>query len=148
MHNKKDLQQTADRIILERLPYMKKILIAEDDAISARVYRMCLESAGFEVQVAADGQAAIEKIAENPPDALLLDLMMPRMNGVDVLKHLRSMPQFQTLPVMVYTNAYAKLGQEAVDAGATRVFDKSKLTPAILLEALRGATRETSEPSS
>jgi len=125
---------------------MKRILIAEDDPIAARVYRMCLENAGFEVQVAADGQAAIEKIAENAPDALLLDLMMPRMNGIDVLKHLRSLPQYKTLPVMVYTNAHAKLGQEAAEAGATRVFDKSKLTPAILLEALRGSRKENGDP--
>ena len=138
--------QTISKSLLLKGSRMKKILIAEDDPISARVYRTSLEKAGFEVQVAPDGQVAIEKIAESVPDAILLDLVMPRMTGIEVLKHLRSQPQFKSLPVMVYTNS-PNLVQEATDAGATRVFDKAKLTPTILVEALNASSQAQGQAS-
>jgi len=121
---------------------MKTIMVVEDDQITARVYRNCLEAAGYKVQV-VDGQSCLDQIAEVNPDGLLVDLMMPRISGFDVLRRVRGLPQFQTLPVIVYTNAFIpKMVQDAKAAGATRVLDKSTLTPVTLVDAFR-----TSMPS-
>jgi CheY-like chemotaxis protein len=66
--------------------------------------------------------------------------MMPKVSGFDVLRRVRSLPQFKTLPVIVYTNAFIpKMVQDATAAGATRVLDKSTLTPITLVDAFRTA---------
>src|SRR2546428_2462221 len=115
---------------------MKKILIVEDDTVTAKIYRTTLEKAGFAVETAANGQAGLARINELARDGVLADLMMPGLGGIELLKRLRATPQFQNLPVIVYTNAFvAKLVDDAKAAGATRVFDKSTLTPTMLVDA-------------
>jgi len=120
---------------------MKKIVIVEDDTITAKIYRTTLEKAGFAVETAANGQAALVRLNEAGPDGLLVDLMMPGLSGIELLKRIRAMPQFEKLPVICYTNAFvSKLVDEAKAAGATRVFDKSTLTPTMLVDAFTAAT--------
>ena len=120
---------------------MKKIVIVEDDTITAKIYRTTLEKAGFAVETAANGQAALARLNEVAPDGLLVDLMMPGVSGIELLKRIRAMPQFEKLPVICYTNAFvSKLVDEAKAAGATRVFDKSTLTPTMLVDAFTAAT--------
>jgi DNA-binding response OmpR family regulator len=116
---------------------MKKILIIEDDPIVAHIYKTRLEREHYEVDIATDGQSGCSQILEFLPDAVLLDLMLPRMNGVDVLKKIRSQNQFQKTPVIVFTNAYVPtMINEAYQAGATQVFNKATLTPRQILDAL------------
>lgn len=118
---------------------MHKILIVEDDAVTAHLYRNHLENAGYEVQVAVDGQMAIDQIDQIVPDGLLVDLMMPRVNGIEVVKRVRAMPQYANIPIIAYTNAFIpKMVQDATAAGASRVFDKASVTPAMLIEAFKG----------
>jgi len=120
---------------------MKKIVIVEDDTITAKIYRTTLEKAGFAVETAANGQAALVRLNEAGPDGLLVDLMMPGLSGIELLKRIRAMPQFEKLPVICYTNAFvSKLVDEAKAAGATRVFDKSTLTPTMLVDAFTAGT--------
>jgi len=120
---------------------MKKIVIVEDDTITAKIYRTMLEKAGFAVETAANGQAALARLNEVAPDGLLVDLMMPGVSGIELLKRIRAMPQFEKLPVICYTNAFvSKLVDEAKAAGATRVFDKSTLTPTMLVDAFTAGT--------
>jgi len=120
---------------------MKKIVIVEDDTITAKIYRTTLEKAGFAVETAANGQAALVRLNEAGPDGLLVDLMMPGLSGIELLKRIRATPQFEKLPVICYTNAFvSKLVDEAKAAGATRVFDKSTLTPTMLVDAFTAAT--------
>ena len=119
---------------------MKRILIIEDDPIVGHIYRTRLEKEGLEVEVCADGQAGFYRTHEYKPDAVLLDLMLPKMNGIDILKKLRSEPKFQRLPVVVFTNAYVpNMIQEAFSAGASQVFNKATLTPRQILDALYAA---------
>ena len=116
---------------------MKRILIIEDDPIVGHIYRTRLEKEGFEIEVCADGQAGFYRTHEYQPDAVLLDLMLPKMNGIDILKKLRAEPKFQRLPVVVFTNAYVpNMIQEAFSAGASQVFNKATLTPRQILDAL------------
>jgi CheY-like chemotaxis protein/HPt (histidine-containing phosphotransfer) domain-containing protein len=119
---------------------MKRILIIEDDPIVGHIYRTRLEKEGFEIEVCADGHAGFYRTLEYKPDAVLLDLMLPKMNGIDILKKLRSEPKFARLPVVVFTNAYVpNMIQEAFAAGASQVFNKATLTPRQILDALIAA---------
>jgi CheY-like chemotaxis protein len=92
------------------------------------------------VEIAADGQSGFYRIHEFQPDAVLLDLMLPKMNGVDILKKIRAQSQFQRTPIIVFTNAYVpNMIQEAFQAGATQVFNKATLTPRQVIDALQTA---------
>ena len=112
----------------------KKILIVEDDAATAYAYRGCLERAGYAVHVAVDGEAGLEYIQQSAPDGVLLDLMLPKVNGIELLKSIRALHHLARIPIIVYTNAFVpKLVEEAGAAGATQVFSKSSLTPQVLV---------------
>jgi DNA-binding response OmpR family regulator len=116
---------------------MKKILIIEDDPIVAHIYRTRLEKEGYTVETCDDGQAGFYRIHEFHPDGVLLDLMLPKMNGVDILKKIRAQSQFANVPVIVFTNAYVpNMIQEAFSAGASQVFNKATLTPRQILDSL------------
>lgn len=119
---------------------MKKILIIEDDAVTASIYRRNLERAGFEVALAPDGQAGLESIEQWSPDAVLLDVMMPQLSGINMLKMLRALPSGSALPVVVMTNAYVpQVVNEARAAGANQVLAKGTLTSNSLATAFREA---------
>ena len=92
---------------------MKKILIIEDDTIVAHVYRSRLEKEGFEVDIAADGQAGYYRLYEMKPDALLLDLMLPKLNGIDLLKKIRATREFAKLAGDSATTAMRSSGISA-----------------------------------
>ena len=72
---------------------MKKILIAEDNAVNRELLRELLEMRGYAVTEACDGQEALEKIAETQPDILLLDLGMPVLDGFATIKKIRENPR-------------------------------------------------------
>src|SRR5262245_18425846 len=118
---------------------MKRILIFEDDPVIGRVCERLLTKHGFAVELAPDGASALERLNSFRPDAVLLDLMMPKTNGVEVLKQLRAQEAFRELPVIVLTNACVPtLIAQAAEAGANHILDKSKLNPVALTELLRG----------
>lgn len=88
---------------------MTKILVAEDDPEIRELIEFKLKSSGFDVYAFPDGEAALAAAESVMPDLVLLDWMMPRMNGLDVCAALRSNPLFHTVPIVLLT---AK-GQEA-----------------------------------
>ena len=127
---------------------MKKILIIEDDPIVAHIYRTRLEKESYQVEIAADGQSGFYKIQEFLPEAVLLDLMLPKMNGIDILKKIRALPELPRVPIIVFTNAYVpNMIQESFNAGATQVFNKATLTPRQIIDALHNALFPASEDS-
>jgi DNA-binding response OmpR family regulator len=117
---------------------MKRVLIIEDDQIVGTIYRRKLQLEGFEVSLAADGEAGLAAVSTFHPDIVILDLMLPRLNGVEVLRHLRAQPQNQHLPVIVLSNAYlSNLVQDALNAGANQCLIKANCTPKQILEVIR-----------
>lgn len=117
---------------------MKRILITEDDPLMAVIYRDTFEREGFSAEIAPDGNIALERLKGNPPDLVLLDLMMPGLNGVEVLKHIRAQESTRGLPVIVMSNAFAgPLGQQAAMAGATRIFAKNAFGPRRVVKEVR-----------
>ena len=118
---------------------MKKILIFEDDPVLGRVCERLLVKHGFGVAVATDGAMGLELLKTFRADGILLDLMLPKVNGVEVLRRLRAQQAFREIPVIALTNACVPyLIAQAMEAGANHILDKSKLNPVTLTELLRG----------
>lgn len=83
--------------------HTKQILIVEDELPFQEIYRDILESEGYEVHVAEDGELAIEYLAMNTPDLVLLDIILPKQTGLDVLRHMREVTHTKNIPVVVYS---------------------------------------------
>ena len=82
-----------------------RILLVEDDRYLRRACETALRQRGFAVSSAVDGAAALEAIASEVPDLVLLDLLMPRVTGLEVLRSLRSRPETRALPVLILSNS-------------------------------------------
>ncbi len=116
---------------------MKKILIVEDDAIITRIWQMMIQRQGFAVEVASNGEVAIEILQDLRPHLVLLDLMMPKVNGLGVLKFLRAQEALRRVPVLVITNAtQPEMLEEARAAGATECLSKLEFTTEQIFEKL------------
>ena len=117
----------------------------EDDPVVAVVYQRFLTAHGFQADIARDGVAGLEKLSKYRPDAVLLDLMMPRVNGLAVLASIRSDPSLAGLPVVVMTAAAVPLMVKmAIEGGANRVFDKSNDKPLAVVNYLHDLLHTTS----
>ena len=120
----------------------------EDDPVVAVVYQRFLTAHGFETEVARDGAAGLQCLLTYQPDAVLLDLMMPKVNGLGVLASIRSDPSLADVPVVVMTAAAVpSLVKMAKDAGAHRVFDKSNDKPLAVVNYLHDLLGTTSDSS-
>jgi DNA-binding response OmpR family regulator len=119
---------------------MKKILIIEDDQIVANVYRNKLAVEGYTVEVASDGETGLKVLRTFQPQLILLDLMLPGISGVDVIKEVRSEQEFSKTPIIIFSNTYlTNLVQEAWRAGANKCLSKSSCTPKDLIEVVRNS---------
>jgi CheY-like chemotaxis protein len=78
---------------------MKKILIIEDDQIVANVYRNKLAVEGYQAEVAADGESGLKVMRTFQPNLIILDLMLPTISGVEVIKEIRKEPDFAKIPI-------------------------------------------------
>lgn len=91
-----------------------RILVADDVADNVEILRMRLESLGYEVAVATDGEQTLEAVLADPPDLLLLDIMMPKVDGLEVVRRIKSDPALPFIPVVLVT---AKANPKDVVAG-------------------------------
>jgi two-component system, cell cycle response regulator DivK len=89
----------------------RKVLIADDDWDNRMIVKEILEISGFEVLEAKDGAEAIDMVAKEHPDLLLLDLSMPKINGWEVAKRLREKDDYAKMPIVAFT-AHAIIGDE------------------------------------
>ena len=117
---------------------MKKILIIEDDQIVANVYRNKLSVEGYQTEAALDGESGLKLMRSFQPDAIVLDLMLPKMSGAEVIREIRSEADFSKLPIIVFSNTYlTNLVQEAWKAGATKCISKINCSPRDFLDIVR-----------
>ncbi|MET0071359.1 MAG: response regulator [Candidatus Thiodiazotropha sp.] len=79
----------------------KIILIVDDEPNIVLSVEYLMKREGYEVVTASDGQEAMEKISESPPDLLILDVMMPRKNGFEVCREIRADPALSTMPILI-----------------------------------------------
>ena len=116
---------------------MKKILFVEDDVLIARVYSQKLSAEGFDVKVAEDGLAAMKLLPQFKPDLVVLDLLMPKFTGVDVLKFMRQNPDFKQTRVVVFSNSFlSDLIEQVAQVGVEEALVKAAVTPARLTQVI------------
>ena len=119
---------------------MKKVLIIDDDQFILKVYQKKFETEGLVVEVAADGPSALATLRASVPALILLDLMLPGMNGVELLGHIRTLPACAEVPVIVFSHSFdEKLIEAARAAGAIQCLNKNSVSPNRLLEIVRAA---------
>ncbi len=123
------------------------ILLVDDSLSVRRILGETLRQAGFAVKTASDGVEALEAIRETSLVAVITDLEMPRLNGYELIEHVRRLPQTRALPIMVITTrAGAKHAQLAARLGATRYLSKP-IEQAVLIAELRAMLTPSSQSS-
>lgn len=117
---------------------MRKILIAEDDFFIRDIYGKVFSLSGYDVQVAVDGMDALEKIKAQQYEMILLDIMMPRMTGIDVLKNVRALSTpTKNTPIFIITNlGQQNVIEEAFKLGMDGYILKSQVTPQQIVEEI------------
>jgi CheY-like chemotaxis protein len=131
---------------------MAKILIVEDDSLMSRMYQKIFTFEGYEVEMAADGQEGFEKAKLTKPTIILLDVMMPKMNGLQTLEKLKMDPETKVIPVIMLTNLAGQQDAEtAMTKGAIKYIIKSEHEPKevanMVKEILAGYTRNEVPPT-
>jgi CheY-like chemotaxis protein len=124
-----------------------RILLAEDDRILRKAGEVTLRRKGYVVIVAVDGEDALAKAHEHMPDLILLDVMMPKLQGFEVLERLQGDPATRHIPVIMLSN----LGQEsdvqaALERGARAYIVKSSVGPEQLAERVAEVLATSQRP--
>src|SRR5688500_4461438 len=118
-----------------------RVLVIDDDPASRDLIRPVLEAEGWAVEVAEDGQAGLRRVAESPPDLILLDLMMPRVNGFEVAAQLHNHPTWRAIPVVVMTaKDITEEDRLRLNANVARVLQKGHDGTGGLLQAIHDLT--------
>ena len=125
---------------------MAKILIVEDDPLMSRMYQKIFTFEGHEVVLAYNGEEGLERAVKDKPTIILLDVMMPKMNGLQLLEKLKMDPVTKTIPVVMLTNLAGQQDAEtAIAKGAVKYIIKSEYEPKQIVnmvkEILAGYTR-------
>lgn len=109
---------------------MAKVLIVEDDLLLSKMYQRVFSSEGIEIDIASDGEEGLKKTKEGRPDLILLDIMLPKMNGLEVLGRLKSDPKTKKIPVIMLSNlAGEEQLEEAMSKGAAKYIKKVDSEP-------------------
>jgi DNA-binding response OmpR family regulator len=110
---------------------MAKVLIVDDDAFLSGIYATKLELDGFGVVTARDGEEGIKMAQKEKPDLILLDVLMPKLDGFEALKRLKSDPETKTIPVIMLTNLGQKEDiEKGLEEGAVDYLIKAHFVPA------------------
>ena len=118
----------------------KKILIVDDDQFVASIYQDQFERERYDVEIASNAESALQMLAKKRVDLVILDFSLPGMNGVEVLREIRSTPGAEALLIIVLLNAYLPgLAEAAAQGGANRSVIKTDCTPCQMMEIVGGA---------
>ena len=123
---------------MEENKTITKILIAEDDDMLAEIYKKKFEEGGYELIMVKDGKEAVTEVKRTKPNLVLLDLVMPEMNGFEALKAIKSDPQTKDVKVVITSNlSQEKERKEALELGATDFLVKSSYELGELAEKIK-----------
>ena len=115
-----------------------KVAIIEDDITISQMYRFKFEAEGYQVETASNGKLGLALAEEMKPDIILLDLMMPEMNGDEMLQKLRAKPWGKTMKVVVLTNmGEQEIPEEVKQMGVAAVILKADMTPRQVAELVK-----------
>lgn len=124
-----------------------KVLLIEDDQLIQRMYQKIFTFEGYEVVIASDGAEGLKRVKAEAPTIILLDIMMPKMNGIEVLEKLKSEPSTKSIPVIMLSNLAGDNDIEtALSMGAVKYIVKSEFDPKevadMVNEVIAGYTRD------
>ena len=108
---------------------MHRVLVVEDSAVIQRLISVCLRPAGFEVETRDDGPSGLEAALADPPDLLILDVGLPKMDGWQVLEEIRSDPRTESLKVLVLTAHAQEETRQRADQGGADAFITKPFRP-------------------
>jgi CheY-like chemotaxis protein len=125
---------------------MVKVLIVEDDPLMSRMYQKIFTFEGYEVEMAGNGEEGLDKVRTVKPTIVMLDIMMPKMNGLQVLDKIKADPETKSIPVVMLTNlAGLQDAETALSKGAVKYIVKSEHEPKEIVrmvkEIIAGYTR-------
>ena len=120
-----------------------RVLFVEDDVSVAQMYQLKLELDGYVVDVAGDGIAALEKARSTHPDIIFLDIRLPKMDGLEVLRKLRAQEKTRDIPVIILSNYDEEdLVARGLRLGAHEYLIKARTTPTSLSEGIEDWLKE------
>jgi DNA-binding response OmpR family regulator len=115
----------------------KKILLIEDDPFISEMYALKFKQE-YDFDVASDGAMGLQKLAENKPDLVLLDIIMPKMDGFEVLQKMKTDPNLASIPVVLLTNLGRKEDEKkGLQMGAIDYIVKAHFTPSEVVEKVK-----------
>lgn len=114
------------------------VLLAEDDIFVSDIYNLKLQKEGFEVILVPDGREAIKRLETETPDLIMLDIMMPYMDGMDVLEAIKKDDRLKNIPVLMLTNLSEKENiEKAMKMGANDYLIKAHFTPSEVINKVK-----------
>lgn len=117
---------------------MAHILVVEDDELLSHMYQRMFEHEGFKVSLALDGESGLAQARHAHPDIILLDVLMPHLDGLSTLKQLKADPVVANIPVIVITSLTdAATAKTAMELGAAKYVQKSDQRPSQVVELVR-----------
>jgi len=123
---------------INQTPKKPLILLIEDDSLLIKMYQAKFIAEGFEVIIASEGESGLKMALENPVSFIILDVMMPKLSGLEVLEKLRQDPKGKIIPVVVLSNLdQEEKSKKAVQLGAKEFLVKANFTPAQIVEKVR-----------
>jgi CheY-like chemotaxis protein len=131
-------QQPVDDpvVTLQRQHPGTRVLVAEDEPVNAEIVSILLQDAGFAVDLAEDGQRAVEMASKTPYSLILMDMQMPRLNGLDATRQIRELPGYARTPIVAMTaNAFSEDKAQCLAAGMSSFLSKP-VPPEALYQAL------------
>lgn len=115
-----------------------KVLLVEDDSMIVEMYKLRLEEGGFEVIVTDKGSEAIELAAKDQPDIILLDIILPEIDGFAILQSIKADGSTKNIPVLLLTNLSQETDQQkGTQLGADGYFVKAQHTPADIMNEIK-----------
>jgi CheY-like chemotaxis protein len=124
------------------------VLVVEDEPVISRMYQKILSFEGYEVEVAADGEEGWDKAKKLKPALILLDFMMPKLNGLQVLEKLKADPETAPIPVVMLTNLAAPQEAElALVKGAIKYVIKSEAEPKQVVDMVKEILPKPAPPA-
>ncbi|MFC1727011.1 response regulator transcription factor [Patescibacteria group bacterium] len=135
---KKEVVKKGAQKVVRKGAGRGRVLMIEDDPPMVKMYSTKLEIEGFEVEVAYDGEEGLKKIEQWKPDLVVLDLMIPKVGGMDVLEKLRLVSATKNVPVMILSNLSQEQDiQRAKELGVKEFLVKANYTPGQVVEKIR-----------
>lgn len=123
-----------------------RILVVDDDTTLLEMYKERLEAGGYEVITATDGETGLAQAVEYLPHCILLDVMMPRVNGFAVLENLKHNSETKNIPVIMLTALVQENNkQRGLGSGATDYIVKSETKPAEVITKIENAIKKNKE---